>query len=103
MSILHTYCEEFHHCNLISVHHSYYQSRHHRRSAEPSGYGDRDFCKVNKRVICEKVPIIEEVIKDVETCESIPREVTDDTNIKGSHVFIANFNWNQDVNVFTKM
>merc|ERR1712106_188121 len=65
----------------VRVHHSYYQSRHHRRSAEPSGYGDRDFCKVNKRVICEKVPIIEEVVKDVETCESIPREVCKDTEV----------------------
>ena len=50
--------------------------RHHRRYRRSAGYNDGpEVCDVTKRVVCEKIPIIEEVVKDVEVCESLPREV----------------------------
>merc|ERR1712106_48737 len=65
----------------VHVPHSRAHGHYHKRSADPSGYDDPEICDVTKKVVCEQVPIIEEVVKDVEICESAPREVCRNTEV----------------------
>merc|ERR1711872_502681 len=54
---------------------------YHKRSAKPHGYIVPE-CEKEKKEVCKKVPVTEEVSKDFELCRPSPKEECEDREIK---------------------